>query len=240
MAQVYGAGGKTHPKRGKNGTGSYYPGGTPYFLHKGNTFPGIKVEKNDFDQLTFGDPSRAGIGTQRGENRVRTKALHPNLGHYDNATIPLAPAMVVGSSNDYTNLQPVAPSRVSLSMPHERNTNSAGGLKKKPRTYRTVFGASKMPTDTAFEHKPGAMYKRRKYDTPKSAKEAVKVSVDARSFAQPKAPILMHINKRTPPPSFVSHGQQWMDPHNSFVAGYSTLVGGQGTGRWGIVKKGVV
>lgn len=237
--QVYGAGGKTVPKRGRNGTGSYYPGGTPLFLHKGNTFAGIQVIQHDFAQLTFGEQSRAAIATGQ-QNRVQSKSMHPNLGHYNINTIPLCPAMVVGSSNDDTNLQPVNPARVVLVMPHERNSNSAEGrVSRKPQTYRTVFGASKtMPVDSAFQ-RDKSTYKQKTKAPPKPAHEAVKVSTTTRTFAKAKGPVLPQINHRTPPPSFVSRGNQWFDPHNSFQAGATTLAG-HGVGRWGIVKKGVI
>jgi hypothetical protein len=213
-------------------------------LHKGNVFPGIQVTRSDdvdhSIDFPFGAQSRAAIATQHGQNRVQTKPLHPNLGQYNNATIPLCPAMIVGSSNDNTNLQPVAPSRVVLVMPHERNTNSAPGVHKKPATYRTAFGASRsMPSDTAFQRDKKGTYKRQAKPKPKPAHEAVKVNAPTRTFAKAKAPTLPQIGHRTPPPSFVSRGNHWYDPHNSFVAGHTTIAG-HGTGRWNTVKKGVV
>lgn len=243
MAQIYGAGGKTVPKPGRLGTGSYYPKGTPLYLHNGNVFPGIEVQRPEFHQTSFGDPSRAGVATVVGQNRVQTKALHPNSSFYNTITLPLAPAMVVGSSNDETNLQPVSPRTVPLVMPHERNTNSASGTKKKPNPYRTAFGASStMKSDTAFHKDSGANYKHSVRQRPNPSVEAVKQhSLVGRTFAQdafdnsPSASDSPIKQKRTPPPSFQSRGNIWYDANNSFIAGQDG-----GVGRWAIVKRGVV
>lgn len=243
--QVYGAGGKTLPKRGRLGTGSYYPGGTPILLRKGNAFAGIDVVKTDFPEIPFGSPSRAGIATVVGQNRVQTQSLHPNKSQYDWNTQPLCPAMVVSSSNEPNNLQPVAPSRAQLVMPHERNTNSASGTKKKPNVFRTAFGASKsMPIDSAFQKNPSANYKHTKRQKPHSAVEAVKRNVPERSFARVHKPLpvsggLKSRPNRTPPPSFLSVNNNWSDSNNSFLGGRTTIAG-QGTGRWQTVKRGVV
>jgi len=243
MAQVYGAGGKTLPKRGRLGTGSYHPQGTPIFTQKGNVFPGIIVERPEFHETTFGDPSRAGVATVVGQNRVRSLGTHPNKGFYNTATLPLAPAMAVSSEIEHNNLQPIPMSQVLLSMPHERNTNSASGTKKKPNPYRTAFGASMtMATDTAFEKNPGANYKHTVRQKPQPAIEAVKVhSRDGRSFGvdnyahSPSATVSPTKQNRTPPASFVSRGNIWYDPNNSFIAGQDG-----GVGRWHMVKRGVV
>jgi len=246
MSQVYGAGGKTRPKPGRNGTGSYHPQGTPNYLRKGNVFPGIHPEQPTDNQLTFGDPSRAGISTVVGQNRTTSKALHPNRMQYNVSTNVLAPAMTVGSSNDDTNLQPVNPARVTLAMPHERNTNSASGTKKKPATYRTAFGGSKtMPTDTAFEHNPNANYKHTRRPNPRPAVEALKKTDSVRTFARVSNPLPVSggVNPRqqhrTPVASFLSRNNNWGDANNSFIGGH-TGIAGHGVGRWSIVKKGVV
>jgi hypothetical protein len=247
MAQVYGAGGKTHPKKGRLGTGAYYPSGTPLYIHNGNVFPGIHVERPQFPQTTFGDPSRAGIATVVGQNRVMSLALHPNKAQYNTITLPLAPAMVVSSSGDNNNHQPIAPSQSILTMPHERNTNSASGTRKKGLAFKTTFGAGQsMPTDSAFRHNPGAMYTHKTKPKPGPAHEAVKVSVPNRTIARVPKPLpvsggLRSAPNRTPPPSFVSRSNMWYDPNNSFVQGrVSAGGGGTGTGRWGVVKRGVV
>lgn len=243
MAQVYGAGGKTVPKRGRMGTGSYYPQGTPLYVHHGNVFPGIHVERPDFIQLTFGNPSRAGIANVVGQDRTQSQPVHPNLAHYNLSTQPHAPAMVVGSSNDESNLQPVSPRRVTLSMPHERNTNSASGTKKKPNPYRTAFGASAtMASDSAFHRDPGANYKHSVRIKVPSAIEAVKRSATkGRTFGVDNfdhSPLSVDSptkQRRTPPASFVSKGNNWYDANNSFIAGKD-----EGVGRWHMVKRGVV
>jgi hypothetical protein len=244
MAQVYGAGGKTLPKKGRLGTGSYYPQGTPLYLHKGNTFPGIQIPADVAPQISFGDTTRAAIATQAGQNRVRSKALHPNQPQYNTITQPLAPAMISSSANEKNNLHPVPPSRAVLTMPHERNTNSAAGVRKKPRTYRTVFGtSSSLAVDTAFVRNPDAQYIRSGVSKPGPATEAVKKSVPDRTFARVPNPLPVHdaqvIPRRTPPASFVSRGNNWYDPNNSFINGH-TSTAGAGKGRWHVVKKGVV
>lgn len=248
--QVYGAGGKTAPKQGRLGTGSYYPRGTPLYIHSGNTFPGINVARPDFTALTFGDPSRAGVATVVGQNRVQSRGVHPNKAHYNLSTQVLAPAMVVSSSNEPNNLNPVAPSRAILAMPHERNTNSASGTHKKPKVYRTAFGASStMKTDTAFQRDPGANYTHSKYTKPKGAVEAVKKTAPVRTFARFANPLpangglksMVSRSHHTPPPSFVSRNNNWYDPNNSFVAGKHSPGGADvGTGRWSTIKRGVV
>lgn len=249
MGQVYGAGGKTVPKKGRLGTGSYYPAGTPLYKRKGNVFPGIQVQQPQFHETTFGDPSRAGISTVVGQNRIKAPAIHPNQSFYNTATLPLAPAMVVASSNEASNLQPVPPRNSNLSMPQERNTNSASGTKKKPLVYRTAFGASKsMPTDTAFVNDPNAMYTHSIRQRPNNTKEAVKKSATSKTFATMSNPPAIRggmdnsgQQHRTPPPSFVSRGNHWMDPHNSFIAGQPTTTAPSGgVGRWSIVKTGVI
>jgi hypothetical protein len=246
MAQVYGAGGKTVPKAGRLGTGSYYPQGTPLYNHKGNVFPGINVKRPEFTQLGFGDPSRAGIANVVGQNRAATQGVHPNESQYNNATLVKTPALTVASTNDNNNLTPVPPSQGPLVMPHERNTNSASGTKKKPVVFRTAFGASQtMPNDTAFERKPNANYKHTRRPHPAPAIEAVKKQAGTRTFARPANPpsasggLKNSQQHRTPPASFVSRGNNWYDPHNSFIAGHTTTAG-KGVGRWSIVKRGVV
>lgn len=246
MSQVYGAGGKTTPKKGRLGTGSYYPEGTPLYRHPGNVFPGIKVVRPDFHETKFGDPSRAGIATVVGQDRTQAQPILPNQAFYSTATLMKLPPMVVGSSNDANNLQPVAPQRANLVMPHERNTNSASGTKKKPATFRTAFGAGKtMPNDTAFERRPNVNYKHTVRALPRPAVEAVKRVAIERTFARAHNPLPVSggVNPRqqhrTPPPSFVSRGNHWNDPHNSFVGGHTTIAG-MGTGRWNTVKKGVI
>ncbi len=247
--QVYGAGGKTTPKRGRLGTGSYWPGGTPLYLRKGNVFPGIHPEQQEFHETTFGDVSRASIATAHGSNRVTTRGIHPNKSQYNVNTQVLAPAMTVSSSNDRNNLQPVPPTgHNTLVMPHERNTNSASGTKKKPNPYKTVFGAGQsMPVNSNFDHQPNATATHTVRPRPKSAVEAVKRNIgpSARTFgvhvpeAKPGTSTSPTKQHRTPPPSFISSGNLWSDPNNSFVAGHNTPAG-QGHGRWALVKKGVV
>lgn len=245
MAQVYGAGGKTLPKRGKLGTGSYWPDGTPKYLHKGNVFPGIKVQRPSFPEIRFGETSRASISTIAGRNAVATLAIHPNKATYNTGTNNLAPATIQSSTVEQNNLQPVKPSDAKLQMPHERNMNSAPGVHKKGLPYRTAFGAGvAMPSDTAFERDPGSNYKRMAKPKATQAVEAVKKSASVRTFARPNKPLpvsggLPRGQTRTPPASFVSHGQHWQDPHNSFVKG-ATTIAGRGVGRWDTIKTGVI
>ena len=245
MAQVYGAGGKTQPKRGRNGTGSYWPEkGTPLYQHAGNVFPGINVNQAEFIQLRFGDPSRAGIASVVGQDRTASKAIHPNSQQYNVITLVKAPAMIVSSSNEQKNLQPVPPAIAILTMPHERNTNSASGTKKKPLAYRSAFGAVKsMPVDSAFVRNPTGNYKHTLPLKPQPATEAVfQESLKGRTFAKAafRAPTVpLKTPPRVAPASFVSRGNHWFDPHNSFIAG-ATTVAGHGVGRWAIVKKGVI
>lgn len=247
MAQVYGAGGKTMPKRGRLGTGSYWPAGTPIFSVRGNTFSGMEPLTSTPDETTtsFGEVSRAAISTQQG--RLNSVAIHPNKGFYNTATIPKTPAMVPSTIVETNNLQPVSPKSAALQMPQERNTNSAGGTHKKGKTYKTTFGASKtMPTDSAFLRNQTAMYKHSAKPKPGNAHEAVKTFATSRTVARVEKPLplsggLVSGQQRTPPPSFVSRNQLWQDPNNSFLAGTPSAGTLQtGTGRWSMVKMGVV
>lgn len=246
MAQVYGAGGKTLPKRGRLGTGSYWPQGTPLAIKKGNAFGVLDGDAHQFPEIPFGQQSRAGIATST-SNRVQTQALHPNKATYNLSTQPLMAALVQSSVIDNANLTPIPQQDAKLVMPHERNANSAQVTHKKPLTYRTVFGASKtMAVDTAFDRDPEAQYRRQARPDPKPATDGVFHNVAERSFARVTKPLPVagglakSANPRTPPPSFYSHGQQWYDPHNSFIKGATTASAGHGTGRWNVVKKGVV
>jgi hypothetical protein len=98
-----------------------------------------------------------------------------------------------------------------------------------------------MAVDSAFVRDPDAQYKRFGVDKPKPAVEAVKKNAADRTIARVDNKLNRHqvIPRRTPPASFVSRGNNWYDPNNSFIGGH-TSTAGQGTGRWGIVKKGVV
>jgi hypothetical protein len=257
---IYGAGGKTVPKRGRNGTGSYWPKGTPIFNSAGNVFPQDENVSIPFTPgtlgsvsvgsrpiLKWGDPSRAGIGTVAGRNLTKTNGMSPisSPGNMSStSTQPLQQPRVVSSPRDGS--QPIAPAAKPLQMPSERNHNSAESFHKKPSTYRMSSGAGRtMPVDTAFNHNPQATNQQVVQPQPGFAVEAVKKSADSVTFAKmpQSTPRRGGIKgpHRTPPASFVSHGQLWSDPNQSFIAGRTqTTTGEQGHSRWGVVKQGVV
>jgi hypothetical protein len=254
---IYGAGGKTIPKRGRLGTGSYWPKGTPIALAPGNAFPqdenvpipfipgsmpGI-TSTPQFPVLNFGQPSRAGIGTVAGRNLTQTTGTNPitSPGNMSSTSvIPLTAARVVSSPRDGS--QPIAPAVKPLQMPSERSNNSANSFRKKLSTYRMVSGAGRsMPVDTAFKHNPTATAQQVPDVAPGYAVEAVKKSAVNRTFGvvATNGAIRGGIKgpHRTPPASFVSHGNLWSDPNQSFYAGRTQVTSGEtGASRWSTIK----
>jgi hypothetical protein len=255
---IYGAGGKTAPKSGRLGTGSYWPKGTPIYLGTGNVFPqdenvpvpfipGIPGTQStpQRPKLQWGQPSRAGIGTIAGRNLNQTTGINPitSPGNMSSTSvIPLQQPRVVSSPRDGS--QPIHPNVKPLQMPLERNKNSAESFHKKPSTYRMSSGAGRsMPVDTAFNHNPAATNQQVVRPLPGYAVEAVKKNAATQTFAAmpvrtPKRGGVKGPH-RTPPASFATHGQMWSDPNNSFIAGRTqTTNGGTGAGRWAVVKRG--
>jgi hypothetical protein len=255
---IYGAGGKTIPKKGRLGTGSYWPKGTPIFLGEGNVFPqdenvpvpfvpGVPgtVSTPQRPAYKFGTPSRAGIATVAGRNLTQTTGENPitSPGNMSSTSvIPLQQPRVVSSPRDGS--QPIAPGVKPLQMPSERSNNSAESFHKKPSTYRMSSGAGRsMPVDTAFAHNPTATNKQVAKAQPGFAVEAVHKSATTRTFAAMPVPGPKHGGvkgpHRTPPASFISHGQMWSDPNQSFIAGRTqTTTGDTGLGRWAVIKEG--
>jgi hypothetical protein len=258
MAQIYGAGGKTKPKRGRLGTGSYWPRGTPIFTAPGTAFPidnqpdttnnaKVLTPPPDYPARSFGEQSRAGIATIAGRNLTQTHGESPltSLGNYSSiSTSQLQQPRVVSSPRDAS--QPIHPAVKPLQMPHERNGNSAQHIHKKPHTYRTSMGAGRtMPVDTAFQHNDAATNKLIMRPLPKNAVEAVKKSAPVRSIARVPRPMPVFSGikgpHRTPVASFVTQGNLWSDPNQSFIKGHPQVTTGDtGTGRWEQVKRSVV
>jgi hypothetical protein len=255
---IYGAGGKTVPKRGRLGTGSYWPKGTPIFRAPGNVFPQDENAPNPFTPgipgpqstpqrpiLKWGQPSRAGIGTVAGRNLNTTTGENPitSPGNMSSTSQqPRIPSRVVSSPRDGN--QPISPAVKPLQMPSERSNNSAESFHKKPSTYRMSSGAGRsMPVDTAFQHNPTATNQQVQRAQPGFAVEAVKKSAAITTFAQMPAnqPLRGGVKgpHRTPPASFVSHGNMWSDPNQSFISGRTQSTTGEtGAGRWAMIKTG--
>jgi hypothetical protein len=207
-------GGKTFPKRGRLGSGAYYPAGVPI---RGNIF-GPNTDQAlkptpPVGERPFGSPSNAGNGTQFGQNRATTGVglVHPWSGA--NTVIKqnfVAPFTISGTGDTQS---PFGVSGTPVIQPHERNTLPH---RKIFGVYHTVSGASRaMPSDTAFHRNP-----------PKENPKPV---------AQPQTYTLRLARAI---PSFVSRNNLWVDPNNSFLHGHTNVSGDRGRGRWSTVKKG--
>lgn len=208
------AGGKTLPKKGRLGSGAYYPAGVPI---QGNVFgpnseqqfkPGPPAER------PFGSPSNAGNGTQFGQNRATTGVglAHPNSGFNKISQQPVVPPFTYDGRG--MQLSPFEPNLVV--QPHERNhlpTRKIFGH------FRTASGASRtLPSDTAFNRVPPAQ----RPMAPRPAQNFTLNLVRAKKVG----------------PSFMSRNNMWQDPHQSFNAGKANINGEVGRGRWATVKRG--
>jgi hypothetical protein len=205
-------GGKTLPKRGRLGSGAYYPRGVPI---AGNIF-GPNTEQaltsTPSAPRVFGTPTNAGNGTQFGQNRVTLGAdlEHPNAGNLPISKIPKVPAFTIGGNGQHES--PYGVNNTPVIQPQERNF-----LRRKiTPIYKMQSGAGRtVMSDTAFHRKP-----------PKVAPRT------------PPPPQQYVLRDAARIPSFVSRNNQWSDPNNSFQGGKRNIHGEIGRGRWRVIKRG--
>jgi hypothetical protein len=132
-------GGKTFPKRGRLGSGAFFPDGVPI---RGNVFgPNADqvVTPTPPADRVFGTPSNAGNGTQFGQSRVDTGVGldHPNAGFLSLAKQNRVPAMTQASAAT-TQESPFG--HVPVVQPSERNRLHQ---KKVTPVYKTQSGATR-------------------------------------------------------------------------------------------------
>lgn len=214
-------GGKTFPKKGRLGSGAYWPKGVPI---AGNVFApnsAVRVTPAPVAPRLFGSPSNAGNNTQFGQNRVTTgqTATHPNAG-FQNVSQQnrVAPMQLDGYNGRFqspflSNRDPALVQNTVI-QPHERNRLP---YKKVFGPHHTVSGASRvMPSDTAFHPVPPVQAPR---NTIKVQTQVLRVP-------------------RSQQRSFISRNNLWVDPNNSFIGGRTNIHGETGAGRWQTVKRG--
>jgi hypothetical protein len=207
-------GGKTFPKRGRLGSGAYWPKGGPI---AGNIFgPNTDVQMTPTPPASrpFGSPSNAGNSTQFGQNRATTGqgSTHPNAGFYSISQQPKIPAFVIDGRGRIE--IPTGPAQDA--QPHERNSLMT---RKVFGTYRTASGASSiLPSDTAFHSVP--------------------VKQNPHPRAAPPVQVVKVQRTSAKIPSFVSRNNIWTDPNGSFTQGKPNINGDIGRGRWATIKRG--
>lgn len=206
--------GKTFPKKGRLGSGAYWPKGVP--------IPGNIFGPNAYVQTTpapptprhFGAPSNAGNNTQFGQSRVTTgqEMVHPNAGSYSRTVAAKIPAMMInGATQTFENPRSANP----VIQPHERNTLHS---RKVFGAHRMAMGAGRvMPVDTAFKRVPPAQLPQ----PPATPQNNTTAIVRAQH-----------------PPSFMTRNNLWFDPNNSFLQGKTNVHGDVGRARWNTIKRG--
>lgn len=208
-------GSKVSVKRGRLGSGSYWPAGTPI---SGNVWgPNTHIPMTNAipADRPFGSPGNAGNGTWTGQSRVTTglDLPHPNAGFQRTSLQNKVPAIT--RDGDGTYRTPHGPNPVI--QPHEKNSLMH---RKVLGIYRTVSGASRtLPSDTAFHRVP-----------PKEKPKPIPT---------PQTNTLKIMNSKAAPPSFVSRNTLWYDPNNSYLGGKPQAISGEhGRGRWSTIKRG--
>jgi len=212
-------GGRNFPKRGRLGTGAFFPGDQSNSDQiRGNVFgpnqAALALQRGIGAPRQFGTRSNAGNGTMPTDSRLTLGATetHPNAGFHRVSLQNFVPAI---SSNTGGRVEsPFGPQPVI--QPQTRNRLH---FKKAIRTHHTTSGASRfMPVDTAFRRDPPPQ--------------------------KPRPPInpqnyTLQIMRTDPIPSFTSSQNLWYDPNNSFQKGQvNSIAGGVGKGRWHVVKRG--
>ena len=212
------AGGKTLPKKGRLGSGAYYPNGVPI---PGNVFgPNSVVRQRPVPPADrpFGSLSNAGNGTQFGQNRAMlgVGSSHPNSGFHTISQQPKVPAATMDGGTGVFQ-SPFGVHGTPVIQPQDRHRLHS----KKPfdRHFKTVSGASRtLPSDTAFHRVP-----------PQHLPPAPR---------PPQNYTLNLVRSKAVGPSFVTMNNLWMDPNQSFTNGKINLSGDKGRGRWNTIKRG--
>jgi hypothetical protein len=208
-------GGKTYPKKGRLGSGAYWPRGVPISTNVFGPNNAAPATPTPTAPRIFGTPSNAGNNTQFGQNRVTSGegATHPNAGCQSIAQQNAVPAAQL----DGTTFQMLAPTQKNpVIQPHERNKLPT---KKIRGPHYTASGATGvMQSDTAFHPNPPAQA--------------------PRNDIHPQTDVLK-VSQAKRAPSFFSRNNLWVDPNNSYLGGIANPVNGQtGQGRWSTIKKG--
>jgi hypothetical protein len=218
-------GAKVNPKKGRLGTGAFWPAGVPI---RGNVFAPNTDQNATNPPATsrpFGSLSNAGNGTQFGQSRVTTGAglPHPNAGFRGISQQPHVPPFTMDGGTGFLqtpwlNKQPPGTVQNLLIQPHERNRLHS--RKVFEGHFRTASGASRtLPSDTAFNRIPP---KQAPVPGPGAGANPVKLA-----------------KQNKVGPSFASKSNLWQDPNHSFYAGQKNAITGEtGVGRWETVKRG--
>jgi hypothetical protein len=214
------AGGKTFPKKGRLGSGAYWPASSPI---PGNIFgPNNDVPMtptSPTEGRKFGSPSNAGNGTQFGQNRVTLGAglPNPNAGQNNVTQQNKVPSFTYSATTTGMNVpqSPFGAQNAPVIQPHERNslpTRKVFGI------HRTASGASRLlPSDTPFH--PIAVAQK--------AKPPIRQQTN-----------VLNVVRTSHPASFISRNNLWTDPNGSFMSGHTNVNGEVGRGRWTTVKRG--
>src|SRR5215472_4099511 len=229
-------GGRTFPKRGRLGSGSYFPNpdqgssdqirGNPF----GPNTSALARETSIGATRLFGTRSNAGNGTMPIDSRLTLGAdsVHPNAGFHRMALQNVVQPMTIDGASKlfqtpFINNKSPEFIQSTVLQPHSRNRLLNN---KAIRAHHTASGASRfMPVDTAFArvHPP---QKPRPANPPQT-------NVLRTQFENDGLPRPGHVS------SFVSRQQLWYDPNNSFQKGIvNPIAGGVGKGRWHTVKRG--
>jgi hypothetical protein len=205
---------KVSVKRGRLGSGSYWPKGVPI---AGNVFgPNTDqiLPNNPPPAVPFGTPGNNANFTRADQGRLGgTTFPHPNAGFNRTTLQNKVPAITRDGDGIYRN--PFGHNPVI--QPHEKNSLPH---RKIFGVYRTVSGVSNtLPVDTAFHRVP-----------PKERPKPI---------VHPQVSIPAVMSSRERPSSFVSRNHLWSDPNQSYLAGRVSPVNGEiGRGRWSTTKKG--
>lgn len=230
MGFPYGAGGKTLPKAGRLGSGSFFPGKGHHASIDGNVFGANWDQPARANAAStgarFGDPNQALLSTTavgRAANSPPNLAQYPRDSHFQTATYNKLSALASGSSGSGNDTSPVGIRQNKDIQPWEKTTFSIGRANIKRPPFRASGGVNNsFKQDTAFQRKqPKAVAK-----TPPPA-----------NFDTTK----VHGAQRPAVGSFqVGHsGQMWGDPNQSFIAGVKNSTNGRvGFTRWSTVKRG--
>jgi hypothetical protein len=224
------SGGKTLPKAGRLGSGSYYPNGSPIKVNpfgpnnESSKLTPVQPPTGGSDRV-FGSPSNAGNNTQFGQNRVTSgqTATHPNSHFRD---ISKQPSVLPFTADGFTQ-KPQTPFMQATPkgtiqnytiQPHERNSLLRNKVWQ-PKFHAAMGTQRNLPTDTAFVRVPPV-------ENPPARRPVQQYTLNL-------------TRQKQTGPSFTSRNNLWYDPNNSFQSGASQTANGTvGKSRWSTVKRG--